>query len=121
MNTDFPDTGNDCPINLDVIQNLYDEGKNLLGALVEMFISEVPRQLATLEDALAKKDPGAVRLTAHTLKSTGANFGATRMLGLAGEIEEKGRNGSLEGASALLVLLRAECARVREALEAIVR
>jgi hypothetical protein len=43
------------------------------------------------------------------------------MLGLAGEIEEKGRNGSLEGASALLVLLRAECARVREALEAIVR
>jgi HPt (histidine-containing phosphotransfer) domain-containing protein len=121
MNTDFPDTGNDCPVNLDVIQNLHDEGENLLGALVEMFISEVPGQLATLEAALAKKDPGAVRLTAHTLKGTGANFGATRMLALAGAIEEKGRNGSLEGASALLVLLRAECARVREALEAVVR
>ena len=34
MNTDFSDTGNDCPVNLDVIQNLHDEGENLLGALV---------------------------------------------------------------------------------------
>ena len=58
--------------------------------------------MATLEAALAKGDVGAARLTAHTLKGTGANFGAARMQALANAIEERGRNGSLDGASAIL-------------------
>ena len=119
MNTDSHDAANDAPVDRKVIQDLRDEGENLLSDLVEMFIGEVPDQLAALEKALAKSDAGATRLTAHTLKGTGANFGASRMLALAGAIEEKGRNGSLEGASALFVLLGAECARVRKALEAV--
>jgi HPt (histidine-containing phosphotransfer) domain-containing protein len=118
MGTDFLNTTNDAPVDRQVIQNLRDEGENLLSDLVEMFIGEVPGQLATLEDALASKDAGAIRLTAHTLKGTGGNFGAARMLELASAIEEKGRKGSLDGAGALLILLRAECDRVRAALEA---
>jgi HPt (histidine-containing phosphotransfer) domain-containing protein len=109
---------NDAPVDRQIIQNLRDEGDNLLSDLVEMFIVEVPAQLDTLEAALANKDPGATRLTAHTIKGTGGNFGAARMLELASAIEEKGRNDSLDGAAALLVLLRAECVRVRTALEA---
>jgi HPt (histidine-containing phosphotransfer) domain-containing protein len=118
MDTDSLNTTNDAPVDRQVIQNLRDEGDNLLSDLVEMFIVEVPGQLATLEAALANKDAGATRLTAHTLKGTGGNFGAARMLEFASAIEEKGRNGSLEGAGALLILLRAECTRVRVALEA---
>jgi hypothetical protein len=38
---------------------------------------------------------------------------------LAGVIEEKGRDGSLDGAAATLLRLRAECDRVRDALEAV--
>ncbi|HVB81448.1 MAG TPA: Hpt domain-containing protein [Candidatus Binataceae bacterium] len=118
MDTDSHDAANGAPVDREVIQNLRDEGENLLSELVEMFIVEVPGQLATLEAALAKDDAGATRLTAHTLKGTGGNFGAARMLALATALEEKGRDGSLEGASALLVALRAECLRVRKALEA---
>jgi hypothetical protein len=40
------------------------------------------------------------------------------MQALASAIEEKGRNGSLDGAEATFIQLCAECARVREALEA---
>ncbi len=58
------------------IQDLRDEGENLLSDLVDMFIAEVPGQLATLEAALAKGDADAIRLTAHTLKGTAGNFGA---------------------------------------------
>ena len=75
--------------------------------------------MATLEAALAKGDAGATRLTAHTLKGTGGNFGASRMQALASAIEEKGRNGSLDGASATFVELRAECTKVRDALKAV--
>lgn len=119
MDSDSRNTTDDAPVDRQVIQNLRDEGDNLLQDLVEMFIGEVPNQLATLEAAVANKDAGATRLIAHTLKGTGGNFGAVRMQELAAAIEEKGRNGSLEGAAALLVLLRDECARVREALEAV--
>jgi hypothetical protein len=38
---------------------------------------------------------------------------------LANAIEEKARNGSLDGASATVVELRAECTRVRDALKAV--
>jgi HPt (histidine-containing phosphotransfer) domain-containing protein len=118
MDTVFHNDVDDAPIDQTAIQELRDEGENLLSDMVEMFIGEVPRQLATLEEALAKGDAGATRLTAHTLKGTGGNFGASRMQALAGAIEEKGRSRSLDGAAATFVGLRAECVRVREALEA---
>ncbi len=107
MDTVFHNDVDDAPIDQTAIQELRDEGENLLSDMVEMFIGEVPRQLATLEEALAKGDAGATRLTAHTLKGTGGNFGASRMQALAGAIEEKGRSRSLDGAAATFVGLRA--------------
>ncbi|HEY2525522.1 MAG TPA: Hpt domain-containing protein [Candidatus Binataceae bacterium] len=106
------------PIDEKTIQELREEGGDLLSDLVQMFIDEVPGQLAILNAALAKEDAGAVRLTAHTLKGTAANFGASLMQALASALEMKGRDGSFEGAAALLVQLQAECERVRAALEA---
>jgi histidine phosphotransfer protein HptB len=113
------DAVNIAPIDLKAIQELRDEGGDLLTDLVEMFIDEVPGQLATLEAALKNGDAAAARLTAHTLKGTAANFGAAGMQTLAFAIEEKGRVGSLEGAAAIFVQLLAESVRVREALEAV--
>jgi HPt (histidine-containing phosphotransfer) domain-containing protein len=113
------DAVNIAPIDLKAIQELRDEGGDLLTDLVEMFIDEVPGQLATLEAALKNGDAAATRLTAHTLKGTAANFGAAGMQTLAFAIEEKGRVASLEGAAAIFVQLLAESVRVREALEAV--
>ncbi len=118
MDADSHDGVKDPPIDKEVVAQLRSEGDNLLCDLVDMFIVEVPVQLAKLEEALTKRDAGATRLAAHTLKGTGGNFGARRMQTLASALEEKGRDASLDGASAILTELRAECARVREALEA---
>jgi HPt (histidine-containing phosphotransfer) domain-containing protein len=118
MDADFYTGAKDAPIDKEVVEQLRNEGENLLCDLVDMFIVEVPLQLARLEEALTRRDAGATRLTAHTLKCTGGNFGARRLLELANALEEKGRNASLDGAFAILTQFRAECARVREALEA---
>lgn len=118
MDTDSHDGVKDAVIDSEMVQELRDEGDNLLSELVDMFIAEVPLELASLEEALARQDAGATRLSAHTLKGTASNFGARRMQTLAKTIEDKGRDGALDGASAILVELRAECARVRDALEA---
>jgi two-component system, sensor histidine kinase and response regulator len=119
MDPDSNDMPSDAAIDQQAIQELRDEGENLLSDLVEMFIREIPAQMATLEAALAKGDAGAIRLTAHTLKGTAANFCASRMQALARAIEERGRNGSLDGATAIFVELHAECTRVRDALKAV--
>ena len=118
MSTNSRDTADCALIDENTIQELREEGGGLLSDLVAMFIEEVPGQLAMLDAALAKGDTAAARLTAHTLKGTAANFGAARMQALASALEMKGRDGSLEGASALFIQLQAECRRVQSALEA---
>lgn len=118
MDADSHNGTKDPPIDKEVVAQLRSEGDNLLCDLVDMFIVEVPVQLARLEEALTKRDAGATRLSAHTLKGTGGNFGARRMQALAFALEEKGRNAFLDGASAILTELRVECDRVGEALEA---
>jgi HPt (histidine-containing phosphotransfer) domain-containing protein len=119
MDTDSRDAATaSVPIDAKTIQELREEGGDLLSELVQMFIDEVPGQLAVLEAALVKEDAGATRLTAHKLKGTAGNFGASRMQTLASALETKGRDGSLQGAAALFVQLQAECQRVRAALEA---
>ncbi len=117
MDLDSRDQTKSIAIDREIIEQLREEGDNLLNELVEMFIGEAPRQMEALALALGKGDAAAVRLAAHTLKGTAASFGAQRMQTLAKAIEDKGRDGELDGASATLAELRAECERVREALE----
>jgi len=119
MNTHSEDTAGVAAVDERIIQELREEGGDLLADLVGMFVEEVPGQLTKLEAALRKGDTGATRLTAHTLKGTAGNFGASQMQTLASAIEMKARDGALDGALAIFVQLRTECARVREALEAV--
>ena len=49
MDADSHDMGGDVAIDRKAIQDLRDEGENLLSDLVDMFIHEVPGQLAALE------------------------------------------------------------------------
>ena len=79
MNAESHTAAFDDPIDQQTIQELRAEGEDLLSDLVEMFAREVPNQLATLDAALVQGDARATRLSAHTLKGTGGNFGATRM------------------------------------------
>jgi HPt (histidine-containing phosphotransfer) domain-containing protein len=106
-------------IDMGVIEELRKEGGDLLSELVDMFVAEVPLELDALEAALHKADAGAARLAAHTLKGTASNFGAARMRMLAGSLEEKARNVALDDWSPILIDLRAEALRVRQALESI--
>ena len=83
MNTHSEDTAGVAAVDERIIQELREEGGDLLADLVGMFVEEVPGQLTELEAALRKGDAGATRLTAHTLKGTAGNFGASQMQTLA--------------------------------------
>ncbi len=71
---------------------IYEELKEATGAdfideLVETFLDDAPKLMAELQSALQKQDAEAFRRAAHSLKSNSATFGASRLSGLAKELE----------------------------------
>ncbi len=80
-----------------------DGDEELLGELAQMFLDELPIQLAALRDAVARGDSKAVEQAAHALKGAVGNFAARRSFDRARDLEMMGRAGDV--------------ARVREGLE----
>jgi signal transduction histidine kinase/DNA-binding response OmpR family regulator len=92
-------------------------GDDFLGELVDTFLAEAVGLVAALRQSIEDGDAEELRRAAHTLKSNGATFGAGRFAELARELEDRGRDGRLDGAAGLAALLDAELGRLRVALE----
>ena len=90
--------------------------KELLVELIDSFLEEAPPLLSRMSDALENGDSAGLRLTAHTLKSSGHDFGATEFARLCAQLEDLGLNGRLDGSAALVEQIVAEYDRVRRAL-----
>jgi CheY-like chemotaxis protein len=93
-----------------------DEGREAVRELVEMFLDDAAAQMATLHGAVERGDAEAARRTAHTLKSSGATFGARPFAELCRELEALARAGRLDAAAALLDRADQEWERARSAL-----
>jgi HPt (histidine-containing phosphotransfer) domain-containing protein len=87
-------------------------GDEFVADLVATFLADAPPLLA----ALRGPDVNEVRRAAHTLKSNGATFGATRFSELCRELEVQAKTGDLTGAPALATQIDEEYALVVEEL-----
>ncbi|MEX2283237.1 MAG: Hpt domain-containing protein [Gemmatimonadota bacterium] len=71
------------------LKRLYDiGGDRLVNGLIDLFVREAPVRVANALNGSTCGDLDAVHRSAHSLKSTAANFGAVRLSELAGEIEQ---------------------------------
>ncbi|MFL5800595.1 MAG: Hpt domain-containing protein [Roseiflexaceae bacterium] len=61
----------------------------------------------------------SLRIAAHTLKSNSELFGAPTLAGLCRDLEQRAKEGALEGAEEMVAQIEAEFARVQAAFEAI--
>jgi CheY-like chemotaxis protein/HPt (histidine-containing phosphotransfer) domain-containing protein len=86
--------------------------------LLETFLHDAPALLETLRGALDETDAQQLRRTAHTLKSNGLLFGATRLAELCEQLEATARTGALAGADELVTRIDEEYTRVAGALRA---
>jgi HPt (histidine-containing phosphotransfer) domain-containing protein len=91
---------------------------NLLNKIIGLYLESSPGLLQKLRDAVAGEDAEALRQAAHSLKSSSANLGATRLATLCKELEQRGRESRLEDAPGLLGELEVSYVQAREALEA---
>ena len=93
--------------------------ESLIDELIDLFAADLPKRLSAIAEAIDHADASALALQAHALRGGAANFGADRLDELCSMLEEIGRRGPHAEASAIFSQLRAESARVRDALLAL--
>ncbi len=87
-----------------------------LAELIDSFLEDAPQLLAELNQFIEDGDAAGVRRVAHSLKSNGADFGATNFSKLCKELEMMGKSGRLDGAADLSAQVIAEYEKVEVAL-----
>ena len=101
------------------IRALGRSGSNdFLARVVARYVQDTPQLLERMRAATQNIDAGALRLAAHTLKSSSATVGAKSAAALCKELETLGRDGSFDGAPELMDKLEVELTDVYAALEA---
>ena len=91
-----------------------------LARIVDLFVEDVPLQLAAIRQAAERGDAQEVEEKAHMLKGGSGYMGAARMAQMCARLEESGASGELSRAPELLDALEEEFERVRSSLEAAV-
>jgi len=104
---------------LDMLLEVVGGEWELLEELIDSFLEEAPPLLSKMSAALAKEDSNTLRLTAHTLKSSGNDFGATQFAQLCQQLEDLGQSGRLDGSESLVEQITLEYERVRISLSAV--
>ena len=89
--------------------------------LIDAFLEDAPQLLDELDHSVQGRDSVGVRRVAHSLKSNGADFGATTFANLCKELEMVGKSGALNGVAGLAAQVGAEYSKVEVALEAVRR
>lgn len=103
---------------LDGLATLDPGGK---GRLVQRVLSTYQSSLARLgqqvSDASSAGDPAAIRMAAHTLKSSSASVGALVLSALCARVEQAARDGLEAELPGLVGQLLVEIARVQVAVQ----
>jgi CheY-like chemotaxis protein len=91
---------------------------DLLARTINLYLVESPKLMQKLKQAAAAGDAPEIVRSAHSLKSSSANVGATALSRHCGDIEASARRADTEEARRIFARLEAEHGRVQSALSA---
>ncbi len=104
-------------INTAVLDNIRALGiPRILQELIEIYLTDTPRLMNDLRDAVQSSNSSLLRMAAHSLKSSSANVGAVRLSGLFRHMEEMARAETLQDADSFLAKAEKEYDAVKEFL-----
>lgn len=119
-----PETDPDRPAVLDAqalagLMTLDPTGANrLVQRVLSTYHASLGRLLQQIADGQQRADPAAVRLAAHTLKSSSASIGALDLSRLCAAAEQAIRDGQHDAVPPIIEGLQAEARRVALAVQA---
>ena len=103
---------------LEALRSLERNGApGVVARVIELYLRDAPVQLDHMADALAKRDAAALRMAAHSLKSSSVNLGAMRLADGCKAVELSARASKLDGLRSMLTELATEFQTVRRALD----
>ena len=85
--------------------------------VLHIFLDDMPNQIGTLRQCLAKSNLDGATRQVHTIKGAAANVGAETMRGIAFQMESAGRHDSMALMEELLPSLEREFSRVNAAVD----
>ena len=103
------------PLN-DIMQISPDDSVDLVKTIVDIYINSTPKLISDITQGLAERNAERVFKAAHSLKSSSANLGASKMQSLASQIELLARNTQLDDAKALAATLQPAFQQTQHAL-----
>ena len=115
---DAPRHGSD--LDASAIESLRElDGEGFLTEVIDTFLDDATALVAALRATHDAGDAEELRRTAHILKSNGQVFGARGFSALCRELEERARDGELEGTATLIDRIEVEYGALEEALAAL--
>ena len=113
----LPDIGDTVELEfLDELRRLSDStGSDVFARVRRAFVEASARQVRTIREAVQQRNAERLVSAAHALKSASAQIGAKNLSTVCGELEARGRQGRVEGATALSTKLESELKAVLEA------
>lgn len=94
---------------LDATQQMFGDD---FPELARLFLSDSPKRLSALRDAVEGSDAAAITKLAHVLCGSSASIGATLLAALCRELEVSAKNGALNEARPRLNAIEFEYARI---------
>ncbi|KAM3112332.1 ATP-binding protein [Phormidesmis sp. 146-33] len=102
---------------LESIQRMLgDDAQEVLSELIDCYLTEAPKLLQAMSDAIAQADSVALRRAAHTLKSSSASLGAVSLAQLCENVEAIGKSNTFIGSADKVLQLQIEYEQVKVAL-----
>lgn len=123
MNSNVPETGRTEMAALDAqalagLSMLDPTGTNkLVERVLSTYQGSLARLLQQMSEARQRGDHAAIRLAAHTLKSSSASIGALDLSRLCATTEQAVREGQVDAVPGLVEDLQAEARRVDRAVQ----
>ena len=107
-------------LDIAVLQDLKKMAGNapeLLVDVINSYLEGTPMLLDGIGQAIKEKQPKLLQISAHSVESSSASMGATKLSELCKELESIGHRGTTEGADVILSQVKAEYERVETALQ----
>ena len=94
------------------------EAPLLLEEMITSYLEDTEIRLQAIAEAIERVDAEAIDQAAHSMKSSSANLGASNLARLCEELEQLGRNKTIEGTQDLLTAAKSEYMLVQQELQA---
>jgi len=104
----------ETPIDVDDAMKRFDNDMEFYKNMLNEYINYVPGQVKALEDALTVGDVNSIQRIAHNIKGSSGNLSAGRIVTIALNIENKGRNNELTEIPSLISGLKEEITNLKQ-------